>query len=152
MKWLSFAAQCLNVFPVWIKLCELATLCCLHFFSSLDYFHQGLAWNSLFGKCITELMLVIDPTVMHSRFLEDQYTGLRTQTSAPKKHFSSFPFPVVFQQELCWSEVVISHSTMHFFERLRWQKCRQKRKTIKQKDVKVKEETVYKSLSIHLDS
>ena len=39
-------------------------------------------------------------TVTYSGELGDRYTSLGTQTLAPKKHFSSFTFSVVFPQKL----------------------------------------------------
>ena len=38
--------------------------------------------------------------VMYSGCLGDQYTSLSAQTMAPKKHFSSFIFSVIFQQKI----------------------------------------------------
>ena len=47
--------------------------------------------------------------------------------------------------------MVISDFTMHLIilKWLRKQKCRQKRKTMKQKEAEAKEESVYKKVFIH---
>ena len=71
---------------------------------------------------------------------------------APKKLFSSF---LVFQQK--YVEVAINDFKMHLIIS-KWQtdkqcrqKCRQKRKTMRQLEVKTKEETVYKSVFIYIN-
>ena len=48
--------------------------------------------------------------------LGDRYTGLGTQTQAPKNHFSSFVFSVVFQQKICWSSVQWFQNASNYFE------------------------------------
>ena len=50
-------------------------------------------------------------------------------------------------------EVAIIDFTMHLLI-LKWlrQKCRQKRKTMRQEEVEAKEETVYESVFIHLNT
>ena len=65
--------------------------------------------------------------------LGNRYTGLDTQTLVSKKHFLIFLFSVVFQKNI-YFEVVINDFTMHLII-LKWfkiQKCRQKRKTMRQ--------------------
>ena len=84
---------------------------------------------------------------MISNFLGDWYTGLGAQTLAPKKQFLIFLFLVIFQQK-------INTFTMHLII-LKWfrrQKCWKKRKKMRQLEVKAKEETVYKSVFIHLNT
>ena len=48
--------------------------------------------------------------------LGDWYTGLGAKIMAPKKHFSSFLFSVVFQQKICWSSYQQFHSASNYFE------------------------------------
>ena len=61
------------------------------------------------------------------------YTGLGAQTPVPKKHFSSFLFSVVCQKKN-YGEITIDDFTMDLIisKWLRTQKCRQKRKTMRQ--------------------
>ena len=68
-----------------------------------------------------------------------------------KNHFSIFVFSVVIQQK--YVEVAINDFTMHIIisKWLRRQKCRQKRKTMKQKDFEKKEEIVYESVFVYLN-
>ena len=71
--------------------------------------------------------------------LADRYTGLGAQTLAPQKStFQIFFFSV----------------TIHLiiFKWLKRQKCRQKRKIMRQKDVEAKEEIVYESVFINLNT
>ena len=80
--------------------------------------------------------------------------GAQTLTSKNISHvfclFVCLFFPAVFQQK--YAEVAISDFTMDLIisKRLRRQKskCKQKRKTMKQKQVKAREETVYKSFCV----
>ena len=69
---------------------------------------------------------------------------------APKKYFSGFLFSVTFQQKI--RQVVINDFTMHMII-LKWPgtpKSRQKRKTMRQKEVKAKKGTPYEKVFIHL--
>ena len=90
--------------------------------------------------------------VTYSGCLGDQYTSFGAHTLAPNKHFSSFLFQLYFNKK--YFEVVINAFTMHLIlsKWLRRQKCRQKRKTMKQEEVEAKEETVYESVFIHLNT
>ena len=84
--------------------------------------------------------------------LGDLYTSQGGQTLAPKKHFSGlFFFLLYFNTK--YIEVAINDFKMHLIilKWLRRQQCRQKRKTITQKAVKAKEETVYQSVFIYLN-
>ena len=89
--------------------------------------------------------------VTYSGCLGDHYTNIGTQDMVPKKHFLSFLFSVAFQKK--YVETAIIDFTMHLIilKWLRRQKCRQKRKILRKKEVEAKEETVNKSVFIHLN-
>ena len=76
-------------------------------------------WNSL--------------TATYSGRLGDRYTGLGAQTLASKKSFSSFLFQLYFNKKQV--EVAINDFTMRLIisKWLRIQRCRQKRKTMRQR-------------------
>ena len=80
----------------------------------------------------------------YSGRLGDWYTSLGTK-KAPVSLFFQFYFNKKYVK------IAISDFTMHLIilKWLRKQKCRQKRKTMKQKEVEAKEESVYKSVFIH---
>ena len=82
----------------------------------------------------------------YSSHLVDWYTSLGT-----KKASVSLFFQFYFNKK--YVEVAINDFTMHLIilKWLRRQKCRQKRKTKKQKEVEAKEESVYESVFIHLN-
>ena len=88
--------------------------------------------------------------MMYSGRLGDRHTGLDAITLAPKKHFPRFLFQLYFNKK--YVEVGINGFTMHLIisKWLRKQKCRQKRKTLRQEEVETKEETVYESVFIIL--
>ena len=75
----------------------------------------------------------------------DWYKGLGTQVLAPKITFFKFSFLVVFPQKICWSSDQWFYSVSNS-KWLRRQKCRQKKKTKREEEVEVKEETVYESV------
>ena len=54
----------------------------------------------LFPLCLFLGSGLINVAVTYLGRFRDQYTGLGAQTLAPKKHFSSFLFSVVFQQKI----------------------------------------------------
>ena len=94
-------------------------------------------------------------TVAYSVRLGDWYTSLGTQ-----KTLFNF-FAVVFQDDFDkkYVEVAINDFTMHliFSKWLRRQKCRQKSFSeeffsMRQREVEAKKETVYWSISIHLNT
>ena len=70
---------------------------------------------------------------------------------APKKHFSSFFFQLDFNKK--YLEVAINDLTLHLIisKWLRRQQCRQKRNTMRQKEVEAKEKPVYKKVFINLN-
>ena len=74
------------------------------------------------------------------------------QTLPPKKQFSIFFFQLYFNKK--YDEVAINDLTMHLIisKRFRRQKCRQKSKAVRQKEVEAKEQTVYKKVFIHLNT
>ena len=82
----------------------------------------------------------------YSGRLGDWDTSLGTK-KAPVSLFFQFYFNKKYV------EVVINDFTMHLIilKWLRRQKCRQKRKTMKQKELEAKEESVYESVFIHLN-
>ena len=82
----------------------------------------------------------------YSGRLGDWYTSLGTK-KAPVSLFFQFYFNKKYV------EVAINDFTMHLIilKWLRRQKCRQKRKTMKQKEVEAKEKSVYESVFIHLN-
>ena len=79
---------------------------------------------------------------MYSGRLGDRHTGLGARTLAPKEHFPRFLFQLYFNKK--YVEVGINGFTMHLIisKWLRKQKCKQKRKTLRQEEVEAKEETV----------
>ena len=83
----------------------------------------------------------------YSRSLGDRCIGLGAQ-----KNTSSFLLSVLFQQKKP-VEVAINNFTMRLIIS-KWlikQKCGLNRKTMRQKEIKTKEETVYESIFIHLN-
>ena len=82
----------------------------------------------------------------YSGRLGDWYTSWGTK-KAPVNIFFQFYFNKKYV------EVAINDFTMHpiILKWLRRQKCRQKRKTMKQKELEAKEESVYESAFIHLN-
>ena len=86
----------------------------------------------------------------YSGRLGDRHTGLSAISLAPIKHFPRFLFQLYFNKK--YVEVGINAFTMHLIisKWLRKQKCRQKRKTLRQEEVEAKEETVYESVFIIL--
>ena len=82
----------------------------------------------------------------YSGRLGDWCTSLGTK-KAPVSLFFQFYFNKKYV------EVAINDFTMHLIilKWLRRQKCRQKRKTMKQKEVEAKEKSVYESVFIHLN-
>ena len=82
--------------------------------------------------------------------LGDRYTGLGTQTLAPEKRFKFSQF--FFYKK--YFEVAITDFTMYLIisRWLRRQKCREKVKTLRQKEVEAKEETAYESIFMHLNT
>ena len=88
----------------------------------------------------------------YSRRLGDRYTSLGAQTLVPKIHFPSFLFQLYLHKK--YDKVVINDFTIHLII-LKWfrrQTCRQKRKTMRQEEVEAKEETLYESVFIHLNT
>ena len=83
----------------------------------------------------------------YSGCLGNQYTSLGTQT---QKALFKFFSPLYFNKKYVQEE--IDDFTMHLIisKWLQGQKCQQKRKTMKQKEVQRKEETVYESVFINL--
>ena len=82
----------------------------------------------------------------YSGCLGDWYTSLGTK-KAPVSLFFQFYFNKKYV------ELAINDFTMHLIilKWLRRQKCRQKRKIMKQKEVEAKEKYVYESVLIHLN-
>ena len=82
---------------------------------------------------------------MYSGCLGDQDTSLGAQTLTAKNTFQIFFLQLYFNKK--YVEVAINNSTMCLIASkwLRRQKSRQKRKTMRQKEVKAKEETLQKS-------
>ena len=114
---------------------------------------QGLYFNKVAGLRSTNL-LKKRPwrkcfALNFTKFLRTPFLTEHLRWLLLKKHFSSFLFLVVFQQKIRWS----SHQwfTMHLITLKwpRWQKCRQNKKTVRQKVVKAKEGTLYESVFIY---
>ena len=85
--------------------------------------------------------------------LGQQCTALGIQALVPKKHFPNFLF-FSFVLTKKYFEAAIIDFTMHLIL-LKWlkrQKCRQKRKRMRQKKVEAKKQTLYKSIFIHLNT
>ena len=72
--------------------------------------------------------------------------------SAAQKTIFNFFFQLYFNKK--YDEVAINDLTMHLIisKRFRRQKCRQKSKAIRQKEVEAKEQTVYEKVFIHLNT
>ena len=83
--------------------------------------------------------------------LGDCYTGQRTQSLVSKYYFSSFDFLVYFNKNVL--KLAINNFTMHLIilKWLRRQKCRQKRKTMRQRDVKARQEIICKCSLFYFD-
>ena len=69
----------------------------------------------------------------YSGLFGDRYTGLRAQILVPKNNFKVFFFQLYFNKK--YVEVAINDFTMHLtvLKRLRIQKCRHKKKTMRQR-------------------
>ena len=83
--------------------------------------------------------------------LGDWYTGLGTQTLAPKKHYQDFFVQLYFNKK--YVEVAINYFTVHviiskWFTR---QKIQTEEKTIETKGVEVKEEIISENIFFNLD-
>ena len=132
------------------------------FLDAVSNFHNMIITNQkpelVIRNCQWKCMVIELRDVFYARKgtgiypgrLGDRYTGLGTQTLAPKNHSSSFAFSVVCQQKIRWR----NYFTMHLIisKWLRRKKCGQKTNTMQQKDVAVKEEIVYESVFIYLST
>ena len=88
----------------------------------------------------------------YSDCLREWYKGLGDQNLAPKKLFKFTFFQLYFNKK--YVEVANNDFTMHLIisKWLRRQKCRQKKKTMRQKEVRTKEQTVDENVFIHLNT
>ena len=91
------------------------------------------AMGLMFGQ--RDLVFMVYLAVTYSGRLGDRYTGLGAQTLTPKRYFSSFHFSGVFQQKIRWSgDQLFFKMNLIISKWLRMEKCRQKRKTMRQRD------------------
>ena len=147
LEWMIFTQK--NRYPLLWKFDSFRIILVENINQSLDIFVEKNLTRQYFICLYFDIFACLICSITYSSYLGERYTGLGAQTLHPKKDIQDFFLQLHFNRN--YIKVTIIYFTMHLSisKWLRRQKCRQWRKTTRQKGVQAKEETISESVFIN---